>query len=133
MTGYSTGPVQFSPTAKEFKMPPETEKGAPSPGELKLTAEQERLIALGKAFIAAMQAHVKSRYGPCGQEKTGEVIAATFDVASEEQIKAAVSAADEVFNERFPGKGDGVQASETTPAPVKRSFNPFRSAIGGGF
>ena len=112
-------------------MPPDIEKGAPPPGELKLSPEQERLIGLGLAYIADSQAHVKSRYGAAGQEKTGEVIASTFATASEEQIKAAVAAADEVFNEKFPGTGKGVPMSDVTqPAAERRPFNPFRSPAG---
>jgi len=129
-------PLQQTPlhsgliAAKEASMT--VEKAAP-PSELKLTPEQERQISLGKAYILAMQAHVKSRYGAAGQEKTGEVIASTFESASEEQIKAAVAAADEVFNEKFPPKGAGVPASDSPAEEPKRRFNPFRSGVAGGF
>lgn len=112
-------------------MPPEVEKGAPPPGEPKLSPEHERLIEFGKAYIADQQAHVKSRYGAAGQEKTGEVIAATFESATLEQIKAAAAAADETFNKAFPGSGVGVPLSDATPEPAARRFNPFRAALPG--
>lgn len=116
--------------AKEFSMPPEIEKGAPPPGEPKPSPAQERLIEMGKAHIAAMQAHVKSRYAPCGQGATGEVIAGMFETASADEIAAAVKAADEVFNERFPGTGKGIPASDTQEQPVpERKFNPLRRQL----
>lgn len=104
---------------------------ADPPPAATLTPDQERLIGFGKAFIAQQQTHVKSRYGPCGQEKTGEVIASTFETASLEMIQAAIAAADEVFNGQFPGKGEGRPLSETPagqPEQPSRRFNPFRSA-----
>jgi hypothetical protein len=105
----TTAQLPLIPYAKEAAMlvsdrsdrTDRTDRSDPSP----LSPEQERKIALGEAYVAAMQAHVKSRYGPCGQEKTGEVIAGLFETASAAEIDAAVKAADEVFNERFPGTG----------------------------
>lgn len=123
------GPPPVHPTAqKEANMLVE-QKGAPPPGEPKFSPADERLLNLGKAYIAAMQAHVKSRYGPCGQEKTGEVIAGLFETASPEEITAAVKAADEVFNEHFPGVGKGVPASDTPINSPKRKFNPWGMSL----
>ena len=101
----------------------------PEPAPPALSPEQERLIALGKAYIEDRQAHVKSRYGPCGQEKTGEVIAQTFETATAEQIKASVEAADELFNKTFPGTAKGVPMTDQQTLKAERRFNPFRQPV----
>lgn len=118
-------------TLKEKAMPPDIEKGAPPrgdgpPPEAKLTPEQERLIALGSEYVKFAQEHVKSRYAACKQERTGERLARAMETASPEEIAADLKAADEIFNEFFPGTGKGVPMSDGRELVTSaRKFNPL--------
>lgn len=124
ISGPRTGPAHTA--AKELSMPQE-EKGAAPTGELKLSAEQEALIACGQAFRKFAAAHVKSRYDACGFEEMGEMAAESLEAASGEKLLAAIEKADATFNKHFPGTGKGVPMSDTQgdqPRPP-RPFNPL--------
>ena len=116
---------------KERAMPHEVEKGAGPggpPAEAKLTADQERLIALGKAYELYAAGQIKSRYGACRMERTGERLAAQVARMTAEEIDEELKAADATFNEHFPGTGKGVPMSESgadDQALVRRKFNPL--------
>lgn len=126
--GYRLDDRPFSVALKEASM--KDPKELAPPPEPQLTAEQERLIALGLAYVEFAKKHVTSRYEPCGKARQAERAVAYIDKGDVAEIEAEIKAADEEFNEKFPPSGKSVPMSDTPAQPVqRRAFNPFRQPV----